>query len=82
MENNSNKIGCSISLEGAGIIVWIVFMIFDYGCNAEWLTTANDAVALGSHFWTWFPLWAPLALDLALMILLLPLIIMYVKNEL
>ena len=81
MESN-NKVGYGLSLEGLGIITWIVFMILDYGSNAEWLTSANDAVAVGSHFWTWFPLWAPLALDLALLILVLPLIIIYVKNDL
>ena len=57
----------SLSLGTIGVIVWVVFMILDYGCHVEWLNQDNPC----PHFWTWFPLWAPAAFGVALFVLIL-----------
>lgn len=78
---NKNSINVGLSVYSIGFITWIVFMIMDYGCNMEWITSANNAINYGGHFWTWFPLWAPLALDVAVAILLIPIIIICAHYE-
>lgn len=62
MSTSSTRVEASLSLGTIGLITWIVFMIMDYGCQMDWIVNANNAVRVGSHFWTWFPLWAPAAL--------------------
>lgn len=69
MEDNNKTV--SLSLGNLGLITWIVFMIMDYGCHMNWIVNANNAIKMGGHFWTWFPLWAPLALALAIIIVVI-----------
>jgi len=52
----------SVPLGTLSWIVWVVFMIMDYGCHMDWIINANNAVKAGGHFWTWFPFWLPFAL--------------------
>ena len=63
-EDNEIKIRTDLSLPFGTIswIVWVVFMIMDYGCHMEWIVNANNAISVGGHFWTWFPFWLPFAL--------------------
>ena len=56
MSQESTRV--SFSLEFAGFVCWLVFLILKCTHVIDW-----------NWFWIWFPLWLPAALGLALWII-------------
>ena len=57
MSQESTRV--SFSLEFAGFVCWLVFLILKCTHVIDW-----------NWFWVWFPLWIPLALDLAVVLII------------